>query len=202
VDGGATYKSVPIEARKTSGQDGPSVRPAVAGDNTVYAAFFGWRKFNGTVATSDVVVVRDDTGGAGPNPFQALKDPSDKLPGRIVVKRVSIPWSNAPTHGAGTRWFDTFHSRRSEQQFHGVRRLGGPREQRRYLYIAREALNGPRRNHGPRPTCPTPQSGTRRTSRSRWPIMAVSVSSTSNFLAAAGLHILCSRMMLSRPFRT
>src|SRR5216684_2130925 len=99
VDGGATYKSVSIEARKTAGQDGPSVRPAVAGDNTVYAAFFGWRKFNGTVATSDVVVVRDDTGGTGPNPFQALKDPSDKLPGRLVVQRVSIPWSNAPTLG-------------------------------------------------------------------------------------------------------
>jgi hypothetical protein len=80
VDGGATYKSVPIEARKTAGQDGPSVRPAVAGDNTVYAAFFGWRKFNGTVATSDIVVVRDDAGAIGPLPFQALKDPSDKLP--------------------------------------------------------------------------------------------------------------------------
>src|SRR5437879_5298035 len=99
VDGGATYKSVPIEARKTAGQDGPSVRPAVAGDNTVYAAFFGWRKFNGTVATSDVVVVRDDAGAIGPLPFQALKDPSDKLPGRLVVKSVSIPWSNAPTLG-------------------------------------------------------------------------------------------------------
>src|SRR5436309_346796 len=99
VDGGATYKSVPIEKRKTSGQDGPSVRPAVAPDNTVYAAFFGWRKFNGSVATSDVVVVRDDAGAAGPQAFQALKDPSDKLPGRVVVKRVSIPWSNAPTLG-------------------------------------------------------------------------------------------------------
>ncbi len=99
MDGGATYRSVPIEARKTAGQDGPSVRPAVAGDNTVYAAFFGWRKFNGTVATSDVVVVRDDTGATGPLPFQALKDPSDKLPGRLVVKSVSIPWSNAPTLG-------------------------------------------------------------------------------------------------------
>src|SRR3989440_8615242 len=37
VDGGATYKSVPIETRKTAGQDGPSVRPAIAADNTVYA---------------------------------------------------------------------------------------------------------------------------------------------------------------------
>ena len=99
VDGGATYKSFSIEARNTAGQDGPSVRPAVAADNTVYAAFFGWRKFNGKTATSDVVVVRDDAGGTGPNPFQALRDPSDKLPGRLVVKRVSIPWSNAPTLG-------------------------------------------------------------------------------------------------------
>lgn len=99
VDGGVSYKSVSIEARNTMGQDGPSIRPAVAGDNTVYAAFFGWRKFNGSMATSDVVVVRDDAGGTGPNPFQALRDPSDKLPGRLVVKGVSIPWSNAPTLG-------------------------------------------------------------------------------------------------------
>jgi len=99
VDGGATYKPVSVEARNTMGQDGPSIRPAVANDNTVYAAFFGWRKFDGKTATSDVVVVRDDAGGAGSNPFQALKDPSDNLPGRLVVQGVSIPWSNAPTLG-------------------------------------------------------------------------------------------------------
>ncbi|HET8925806.1 MAG TPA: sialidase family protein [Candidatus Acidoferrum sp.] len=99
VDGGATYKSISVEFRKTSGQNGPSVRPAVASDGTVYAAFFGWRKFNGTVATSDIVVVRDDAAAIGANPFQALKDPSDKLPGRVVVKNASIPWSNAPTLG-------------------------------------------------------------------------------------------------------
>src|SRR5437899_7175844 len=63
VDGGTTYKPVSIEVRKTAGQDGPSIRPAVASDNTVYAAFFGWRKFDGKTATSDVVVVRDDAGG-------------------------------------------------------------------------------------------------------------------------------------------
>jgi hypothetical protein len=99
VDGGATYKSIPIEARKTAGQDGPSVRPAVANDGTVYAAFFGWRKFDGKTATSDVTVVRDDAAAMGANPFQALKDPSDKLPGVLAVKKVSIPWSNAPTLG-------------------------------------------------------------------------------------------------------
>ena len=99
VDGGATYKSVSVEARNTMGQDGPSIRPAVASDNTVYAAYFGWRKFDGKTATSDVVVVRDDAGAAGSSPFQALKDPSDNLPGRLVVQGVSIPWSNAPTLG-------------------------------------------------------------------------------------------------------
>src|SRR5437762_7196245 len=40
VDGGATYKSIPIGMRKTAGQDGPPVRTAVAADNAVYAAFF------------------------------------------------------------------------------------------------------------------------------------------------------------------
>jgi len=99
LDGGATYKSHSIESRKTMGQDGPSVRPAIAPDNTVYVAFFGWRKFNGSIATSDVVVVRDDAGATGSHPFQALKDPSDKLPGRLIVKKVTIPWSNAPTLG-------------------------------------------------------------------------------------------------------
>jgi hypothetical protein len=99
IDGGTTYKSISIEARDTMGQDGPSIRPAVAGDNTVYAAFFGWRKFDGRTATSDVVVVRDDSGATGANPFQALKDPSDNLPGRLVVRGVSIPWANAPTLG-------------------------------------------------------------------------------------------------------
>lgn len=75
VDGGNTYKSTSIEARNTMGQDGPSVRPAVAADNTVYAAFFGWRKFDGKTAISDVVVVRDDAGATSVSPFQALKDP-------------------------------------------------------------------------------------------------------------------------------
>lgn len=99
VDGGATYRSVSIESRKTAGQDGPSVRPAVAGDGTVYAAFFGWRKFDGKTATSDVVVVRDDSAGTGPRPFQALKDPSDHKPGSLVAKKVFIPWSNASSLG-------------------------------------------------------------------------------------------------------
>jgi hypothetical protein len=65
----------------------------------VYVAYFGWRSFTGNVATSDVVVVRDDNGAAGPNRFRDLVDPGDGLPGRIVAHNVTIPWSNAPTLG-------------------------------------------------------------------------------------------------------
>jgi len=69
LDGGATYKSYSIESRKTMGRMG--IRPpSRSPDNTVYAAFFGWRKFNGSVATSDVVVVRDDAGAPAPKLFR------------------------------------------------------------------------------------------------------------------------------------
>ena len=95
LDGGTTWKSVRVEPRDTAGQDGPSVRPTVARDGTVYAAYFGWRRFDGSVATSDVVVVRDDSAA---NTFQALMG-SDGLPGRLVAQGVSIPWSNAPALG-------------------------------------------------------------------------------------------------------
>src|SRR5881628_3529111 len=99
LDGGATYASRRIETRGTLGQDGPSIRPAVAQDHTVYVAYFGWRSTTGSDVTSDVVVVRDDSGATGATPFKDLVDPSDHLPGRLVATRVTIPWSNAPTLG-------------------------------------------------------------------------------------------------------
>ena len=99
LDGGATYTSRRIETRNTAGQNGPSIRPAVAQDHTVYVAYFGWRSNAGADVTSDVVVVRDDNGATGATPFRDLVDPSDHLPGRLVATRVTIPWSNAPTLG-------------------------------------------------------------------------------------------------------
>src|SRR5436189_910987 len=99
LDGGATYTSRRIETRNTAGQNGPSIRPAVAQDHTVYVAYFGWRSNAGADVTSDVVVVRDDSGGTGATPFRDLVDPSDQLPGRLVATHVTIPWSNAPTLG-------------------------------------------------------------------------------------------------------
>src|SRR5439155_582026 len=79
--------------------NGPSIRPAVARDHTVYVAYFGWRSQTGSDVTSDVVVVRDDNGATGSAPFKDLVDPSDHLPGRLLATRVTIPWSNAPTLG-------------------------------------------------------------------------------------------------------
>jgi hypothetical protein len=99
LDGGATFKSRRIETRNTLGQNGPSIRPAVARDGTVYVAYFGWRSQAGSDVTSDVVVVRDDSGAAGATPFKDLVDPSDHLAGRLVATHVTIPWSNAPTLG-------------------------------------------------------------------------------------------------------
>src|SRR6266480_3955692 len=62
LNGGATFTSRRTESRNTLGQNGPSIRPAVAQNNTVYVAYFGWRSNAGDTITSDVVVARDDTG--------------------------------------------------------------------------------------------------------------------------------------------
>jgi hypothetical protein len=99
LDGGSTWNSIRIETRGTLGQDGPSVRPTVARDGTVYAAYFGWRSKSGSIRTSDVVVVRDDNGATGPNPFQILTDPADGIAGRLVVQNVSIPWNTGSALG-------------------------------------------------------------------------------------------------------
>jgi hypothetical protein len=77
----------------------PAIRPAVAPDGTVYAAFFHCISQNGSIDTSDVVVVRDDTWGTGTAPFTALVDPGDNVAGMRVVTSVSIPFINGPALG-------------------------------------------------------------------------------------------------------
>src|SRR5215510_3323545 len=101
LNGGASYTSARIEGRGTgsAGQNGPSIRPSLAADKTVYVAYFGWRSFTNGIATSDVVVVRDDSGAARSAKFRDLTDPGDHLPGRIVAKGVKIPFTNASTLG-------------------------------------------------------------------------------------------------------
>jgi hypothetical protein len=76
------FKSLRIESRATPQQDGPPVRPAIHPDGTVYAVFQAWR----TETSADIVVVRDDQGGAGATPFTDLRDTGDGKPGIRVVQ--------------------------------------------------------------------------------------------------------------------
>lgn len=91
------FKSVRIDSRATSGQDGPQVRPAIHSDGTVYAAFYGWRSTAGplnigTAITTNIVVVRDDDWGSGATPFTTLIDPGDGKSGLRVAQGVTIIW--------------------------------------------------------------------------------------------------------------
>jgi hypothetical protein len=95
----AVFASVRVEKRATAGQDGPQCRPISHPDGTVYAAFYGWRSTAGSfpantlIVTGDVVVVRDDRGGASANPFTALVDAGDGLAGMRVSKSVKFPFN-------------------------------------------------------------------------------------------------------------
>ena len=99
LNGGTTFTSRRIEFRNTLGQNGPSIRPAVAQDSTVYVAYFGWRSNSGDTITSDIVVARDDNGATGATPFRDLRDPADNQPGRLVATKRTIVFSNGPTLG-------------------------------------------------------------------------------------------------------
>lgn len=87
------FRSIRIESRGTSGQDGPQVRPAIHRDGTVYAAFYGWRSSSSFI-TTDVVVVRDDDWGKGVNPFTSLVDPGDGRSGFRVAQGVPIRFND------------------------------------------------------------------------------------------------------------
>src|SRR5213594_2995276 len=82
LNGGAAnpnFNSIRVESRTTAGQDGPPVRPSIHPDGTAYAIYHSWRSFNDQTGegTADIVVVRDDQGGAGAQPFTDLVDPTD-----------------------------------------------------------------------------------------------------------------------------
>lgn len=85
---GTNFTNVVIEARNTSGQDQPPIRPAIAPGSVIYAAFFSRR-----VGGSDVVVVRDDAGGVGASPFVSLLD-TDGVAGVRVVTGRNVPFEN------------------------------------------------------------------------------------------------------------
>jgi hypothetical protein len=114
VNRGESYVPIRLEFRNSAdvsactplkglAQDGPSVRPAIANDGTVYVSYMGWRSFVGNcgaaVITSDVVVLRDDHGAISSEPFRDLKDPKDGKIGIRVAAGVTVPWSLVPTLG-------------------------------------------------------------------------------------------------------
>ena len=101
------FRSVRIEPRATAGQDGPQIRPVAHPDGTVYAVYYGWRAQSGSfpgntlIVTTDVVVVRDDAGGVGVNPFRSLVEPGDGLSGRLVARNVRIPFNRNGSSATG-----------------------------------------------------------------------------------------------------
>jgi hypothetical protein len=88
-----------IETRITSGQDGPQVRTAIASDGkTVYGIFYSWTDYDQSVATVDIVVVKDLQAGNGTHLFTDLKDPQDGSSGVRVATGRRLPW-NTPRLG-------------------------------------------------------------------------------------------------------
>lgn len=103
------FNSLRIETRGTAAQDGPPIRTAIHSNGTIYSAFYGWRTMVGNfnpnaTITSDVVVVRDNNGGTGANPFTALSD-SDGFAGIRVVQNRTIPWANTSQPNFGQERF-------------------------------------------------------------------------------------------------
>jgi hypothetical protein len=86
------FTTARLEQRNTPGQDGPPIRPCPHADGTVYAVFHSWRTFDQSTGngTADVVVVRDDNGGAGNPPFTALTDAGDGTAGTRVAQGVNF----------------------------------------------------------------------------------------------------------------
>jgi hypothetical protein len=102
------FTSARVEKRTTMSQDGPQTRPVAHADGTVYAAFYRWRASTGnfrlntlTITSADLIVLRDDTWGTGPNPFTALTDPGDGLAGLRVVQGISFPFNVSGTAATG-----------------------------------------------------------------------------------------------------
>jgi hypothetical protein len=94
-----------IEVRATTPQDGPPIRSAVHPDGTVYAAFYRWTAWDGSVAKVDVVVVRDNDGAGGATMFTDLVDPGDGQAGRRVVQDRTLPWKNQSQPAFGQERF-------------------------------------------------------------------------------------------------
>ena len=96
--GNGSFSSLRIDPRSDApGVNAPSIRAAIHSDGTVYGAFMHFLSASGpsfSLIRRDIVVVRDDSFGVGPNPFTALKDPDNNLAGRIVAPNRLVPFIN------------------------------------------------------------------------------------------------------------
>jgi hypothetical protein len=99
----AAFKNAKIDARPSTMQNGPQVRPACHPNGRVYLAFMRWIGQQGNwvantlVVTADLIVVRDDSGGGGKQPFTDLSDPGDNQPGVLVVQSITFPFHHDET---------------------------------------------------------------------------------------------------------
>jgi hypothetical protein len=90
------FHTTSVEHRTTVGQDGPAVRTAVHPDGTVYVAFQRWTSAKVVVPNdvfnvrADIVVLRDDSWGAGANPFSSLTDPGPPAGDSGIGRRVAV----------------------------------------------------------------------------------------------------------------
>jgi hypothetical protein len=98
------FNSVILETRPIGGtglnahQDGPPIRPAIHPSGVVYGIYYGYLSFGGSfatggIATSDVVVVRDDNWGIASR-FWDLIDPIDRFRGIRIVREIYVPWGS------------------------------------------------------------------------------------------------------------
>jgi hypothetical protein len=81
------FNATVIDTTNTCSQDAPSVRPAVHQSGIVYATFYRW---TGSCSTADIIVVRDDNWGTGPNAFQALQDSVTHTIGQRVAIGITL----------------------------------------------------------------------------------------------------------------
>src|SRR5438874_2155020 len=97
---GATYTSRRIETRNTLGQNGPSIRPAVSQDRTVYVAYFGWRSNAGSAASTNATAGpphKQVTAPASTNPcVTRLEQPQDRFATHRDVVLATVPATAPP----------------------------------------------------------------------------------------------------------
>src|SRR5437773_483804 len=102
LDGGTTYTSRRIETRNTAGQNGPSIRPAVAQDHTVYVA---WADRVGTGDIYTVHVRRStDRGATWSSDLRTLTNATDASLAVSTNGTVGLLYQQVTGPAGASRW--------------------------------------------------------------------------------------------------